>query len=115
MASLATMGLLGDKLVLLTSGTPEAGPVEEGAVIVAERYLEIGDIMSEVRPALENIEKIVGNVSNFLTSLDTPVAQIEKLLTSASQIAEQRFVREPIAKIQEIYASLAPCTTGRSR
>ena len=110
MASLATMGLLGDKLILLTSGTPEAGPVEEGAVIAAERYLEIGDFMSEVRPALENIEKIVGNVSSFLTSLDTPVAQIEKLLASASQIAEQINAGEGTAgllvKDPELYSKL---------
>ena len=109
-ASLATMGLLGDKLILLTSGTSEAGPVEEEAVIAAEQYLEIGDIMSEVRPALENIQKIVGNVSTFLTSLEAPVVQMEKLLTSATEIAEQINVGKGTAgllvKDPELYSKL---------
>jgi len=109
-ASLATMGLLGDKFIVLTSGTPAAGSVEEGAVIATERYLEIGDIMSEVRPALENIEQIVGNVSTFLTSLEAPVNQMEKLLTSASQIAEQINVGKGTAgllvKDPELYSKL---------
>ncbi len=109
-ASLATMGLLGDKFIVLTSGTLAAGPVEEGAVIATERYLEIGDIMSEVRPALENIQQIVGNVSTFLTSLEAPVNQMEKLLMSATEIAEQINVGEGTAallvKDPELYTKL---------
>jgi phospholipid/cholesterol/gamma-HCH transport system substrate-binding protein len=109
-ASLATMGLLGDKFIVLTSGTPAAGAVEEEAVIATERYMEIGDIMSEVRPALENIQQIVGNVSTFLTSLEAPVNQMEELLTSATEIAEQINVGEGTAglliKDPELYSRL---------
>ena len=88
-ASLATMGLLGDKIIIITSGTREAGPINEGAIISTAEYMQIGDILDELRPAMDNIKSIVEHVSGFVTSLNAPVQELEKLLESAAQIAEQ--------------------------
>ena len=88
-ASLSTMGLLGDKIIIITSGSRDAGPINEGAIIATAEYMQIGDILDELRPALDNITSIVEHVSGFVTSLNQPVEELEKLLESAAQIAEQ--------------------------
>lgn len=88
-ASLSTMGLLGDKIIIITSGSREAGPINEGAIIATAEYMQIGDILDELRPALDNITSIVEHVSGFVTSLNAPVEELEKVLQSAAQIAEQ--------------------------
>lgn len=88
-ACLSTMGLLGDKIMVLGSGTSEAGPVESGDIIATDEYLEIGDIMDLIRPALENSQKVVEDVSEFLASLDEPVKKFQQVLESTSQIAEK--------------------------
>jgi len=109
-ASLATMGLLGDKILVLSSGTSETGPVDDGDVIATDEYLEIGDIMDLVRPALENSQKIVDDVSEFLTSLDEPVKRLHEVLESTSQIAAQINEGEGTAgllvKDPELYSKL---------
>lgn len=110
MASIATMGLLGDKIIILTSGTPQAEEVKDGAIISTERYIEIADIVDEVGPALENMKEILDNMSSFLASLGAPVKELEKLLSSASQIAEQLNAGEgtagAILKDPQLYSKL---------
>jgi phospholipid/cholesterol/gamma-HCH transport system substrate-binding protein len=88
-ASLSTMGLLGDKILVLSSGTSEAGPVDDGDVIATDEYLQIGDIMDLVRPALENSQKVVDDVSEFLASLEEPVKKLDEVLESTRKISEQ--------------------------
>jgi phospholipid/cholesterol/gamma-HCH transport system substrate-binding protein len=88
-ASIATMGLLGDKIIILTSGARRAGSVEDGDVISTESYIELTDVMDEVGPALQNVKEILDSMSGFFSSLDAPVNELEKVLGSAGQIAEQ--------------------------
>jgi phospholipid/cholesterol/gamma-HCH transport system substrate-binding protein len=109
-ASIATMGLLGDKIILLTSGTLAAGPVMDGTVISTQRYVEIAEIVDEVGPALQNMKDILDNMSEFLASLNAPVSELQKVLSSASQIAERLEAGEgtvgAILKDRQLYAKL---------
>ena len=110
MASIATMGLLGDKIVILTSGTPQAGEVKDGAIISTEKYVEIADVMDEIGPTLENTKEILEDMSSFLASLNAPVKEMEKLLISTAQIAEQLNAGEgtvgAILKDPQLYSKL---------
>jgi len=110
MASIATMGLLGDKIIILVSGTRRVGSVEDGDVISTERYMELTDVMDEVGPALQNMKEVLDGMSGFFASLDAPVSKLDKVLSSVGQIAEQLSAGEGTAgaifKDPQLYSKL---------
>lgn len=110
MASIATMGLLGDKIIILVSGTRRAGSVEDGDVISTESYMELTDVMDEVGPALQNMKDVLDSMSGFFASLDAPVSKLDKMLASAGQIAERLEAGEgtagAILKDPQLYSKL---------
>jgi phospholipid/cholesterol/gamma-HCH transport system substrate-binding protein len=116
MASIATMGLLGDKIIILVSGTRRAGSVEDGDVISTERYIELTDVMDEVGPALQNMKDVLDSMSGFFASFDVPVSELEKVLTSAGQIAERLEAGEgtagAILKDPQLYSKLVTLIEG---
>jgi phospholipid/cholesterol/gamma-HCH transport system substrate-binding protein len=87
-ASIATMGLLGDKIIILTSGTSESGGATNGTVIGTQKYMEVTDFMDQVGPTFEDLQKVLKDMSAFLTSFDAPLKEFQKVLVSVGDIAE---------------------------
>jgi phospholipid/cholesterol/gamma-HCH transport system substrate-binding protein len=70
-ASILTMGLLGDKYVELSTGTPDAPPIRRGEMIQGKAQVEFSDIVQTTAVA-------VGEMGNFMIKLEAFLAKIEK-------------------------------------
>jgi phospholipid/cholesterol/gamma-HCH transport system substrate-binding protein len=70
-ASILTMGLLGDKYIELSGGSPEAEPIKPGDMINGTTVIELKDV---VEISASSIKKM----SDFINKLDHLVTKIEK-------------------------------------
>jgi phospholipid/cholesterol/gamma-HCH transport system substrate-binding protein len=70
-ASILTMGLLGDKYIELSGGSPKAEPIKPGDMINGAAMIDLKDV---VEISASSIKKM----SDFVNKLDRLVAEIEK-------------------------------------
>lgn len=96
-ASILTMGLLGDKYVELSTGSPEAKQLQPGDMINGSTQLEIQDIVNASLVSLSKVTEFVEKLGTFL----------EKFEKSEGTIA--RFFKDP-----SIYDSLKETTASLS-
>lgn len=82
-ATVQTMGLLGDKYIELSGGSPGAEPLTKGDIIEGKSQLEIKDI---VDVSAQSINKI----TEFIDRLNSFIAKVEK-----SEGTLGRFVNDP--------------------
>ncbi|HWR59238.1 MAG TPA: MlaD family protein [Thermodesulfovibrionales bacterium] len=82
-ASVLTMGLLGDKYVEISGGSPDAGHAAKGDTIKGAAQIELKDVMEVGTMSIKQ-------VSDFLKKLDTLVSKIEE-----GQGSIARFISDP--------------------
>jgi phospholipid/cholesterol/gamma-HCH transport system substrate-binding protein len=82
-ATILTMGLLGDKYIELSTGSPEAEPIHPGEMIKGGTQMDLSDIMATAAGA-------IGKMGEFITKLDNLVAKME---TSQGTVA--KFFKDP--------------------
>ncbi len=70
-ASILTMGVLGDKYIAITIGSPEAKVLQNGDYITSVESVELFAY-------LERADKIVSNIENITDSLNTFLAPLKK-------------------------------------
>jgi len=62
-ASIGTIGLLGDRYVEISIGTSAANPLEDGAELATLTPLDLGSVVGKGTQALDNISKLAGNLN----------------------------------------------------
>ncbi|NWG02809.1 MAG: MCE family protein [Syntrophaceae bacterium] len=82
-ASILTMGLLGDKYIELSTGSPLAKQIHAGETIKGETQIEFSDIMGTASVT-------IGKMGEFITKLDNLVVEMER---SEGTIA--KFFKDP--------------------
>jgi phospholipid/cholesterol/gamma-HCH transport system substrate-binding protein len=97
-ASILTMGLLGDKYIELSSGSPLAEPIHSGEMIKGGAQIEFSDIMGTATIA-------IGKMGEFITKLDNLVVKMEK-----SQGTVAKFFTDPA-----VYDNLSQTTKMMSQ
>jgi phospholipid/cholesterol/gamma-HCH transport system substrate-binding protein len=70
-ASILTMGLLGDKYIELSAGSPQAQPLQSGEMIKGTEPIQFSQIM-------ETTSVAIGKMGDFINRLDIFVTKIEK-------------------------------------
>ena len=70
-ANILTMGLLGDKYIELSTGSPLAGPIHPKEMIKGGTQIEFSDIMETTAVA-------IGKMGEFITKLDNLVVKMDK-------------------------------------
>ncbi len=70
-ASVLTMGLLGDKYIELTAGSPQAGTINPEDMIKGTAQIEFKDVM-------ETATISIGKMADFIKKLETLVTKVEK-------------------------------------
>jgi phospholipid/cholesterol/gamma-HCH transport system substrate-binding protein len=70
-ASVMTMGLLGDKYIELSPGSPQSGPIHSGEMIKGMAQIEFKDVM-------ETAVASIGKMGEFINKLDNLVVQMEQ-------------------------------------
>lgn len=90
-ASVLTMGLLGDKYVELTTGSPNSEPIKPGDMIKGSSQIELKDMM-EI--GTESVQKM----SDFINKLEHLVTEIEKGQGTASKLLKDPSLYENLNK-----------------
>jgi len=80
-ASVMTMGLLGDKYVEISAGSPEAEQVVPGDVLQGTVQLEIQDIVNASSKSLAKITDFVGKLESLLDTFEKSQGTVAKFLT----------------------------------
>jgi len=90
-ATITTMGVLGDKVVVVSPGSPESAHVEQGAWIGTEEPKEISDYVAEGSDLVANLSKAASQLNFLLESLNRDgkmSSLVENLDSSASSLAK---------------------------
>jgi len=83
-ASIMTMGLLGDKYLELSAGTPQAEPLRRGEMIKGTVPLEFSDIMETAAVSIGKIGDFIEKLDHLIVKIETGEGTIAKLLTDPS-------------------------------
>src|SRR5688572_2217369 len=76
--SLQTDGLLGNKYLMVSSGSDLSGPAPNGSTLPAREPFEIGDLLAQIRQTVSSIDMTVGEVKGDVTDATQTVAETAK-------------------------------------
>ena len=77
-ASLQTDGLLGNKYLMVSSGTELAGPAPKGSTLPAKEPFELGDLLAQIRDTVSSLDVTIAEVKGDVTSATQTVADTAK-------------------------------------
>lgn len=84
-ASVRTMGLLGDKYIEISIGSADASSVSPGDIIEGAEFMELKDVIKTGSDALKRITEFVGEMDSF-------IKKMEKLVNA---ISDSKFLKDP--------------------
>lgn len=80
-ASVLTMGLLGDKYVELSSGSPGAEPIKPGDMIKGAAMIDLKDAVEISVSSIKKMSDFINKLDNLVTKLETGEGTVVKFLT----------------------------------
>lgn len=80
-ATVQTMGLLGDKYVELSGGSPDAMPVSKGDIIAGKPQLEIKDLVDASAGSIDKITHFVDKLDKFLIKIEKSEGTVGQLIS----------------------------------
>lgn len=83
-ASIMTMGLLGDKYIELSTGSPKVEPIEKGEVIRGSVAVEISEIMETAGISIAKVGDVINRLDNLILKIDEGEGTLAKFLTDPS-------------------------------
>lgn len=83
-ASVMTMGLLGDKYVEISSGSPDAEPVAHGDIIKGTEQIEIQDIVTASSKSLAKVTDFISKLESLLDKFAQSEGTVAKFLNDPS-------------------------------
>jgi phospholipid/cholesterol/gamma-HCH transport system substrate-binding protein len=85
-ASIGFMGLLGDKSLDLTAGSPDRPPVPPEGFVTAVEPLDITQLLAKAGPSLEDLQKILHNIATLTGGLGEKGSDLTKILKKIDEI-----------------------------
>jgi len=85
-ATIGYMGLLGEKSLDLTTGSPDQPEIAPGGQVTSMEPWDITEIFAKATPSLEKVEKLLTNLASLSESLTKPGSKFEKSMEDLSQI-----------------------------
>lgn len=103
LASIKTMGLLGDKYVEITLGSPDKAPLKDNDVIRRYEAIEYEEIIGKGTEALGNLVEVSISLNNLLKEIQQrgTVEDLSKALKSMKNFSEELERRKIIARLEE--------------
>jgi len=83
-ASIMTMGLLGDKYIELSTGSPKAEPIERGEMLKGSVPVEISEIMETAGISIGKVGDVINRLDNLILKIDEGEGTLAKFLTDPS-------------------------------
>jgi phospholipid/cholesterol/gamma-HCH transport system substrate-binding protein len=113
-AKVSSDGLVGNKIIALSGGSPQTSPIEEGDVISAESSISSDEIMNTLQVNNKNLVEITGNLKNLTGSIAAGQGTIGKLIkdTAVYDHLEHTLVslQQTVSNAQRLTNSLATYT-----
>jgi phospholipid/cholesterol/gamma-HCH transport system substrate-binding protein len=75
-ASIKTMGLMGDRYIAITVGTEVEPIIPPGGTIRTQEVIDLSDVLESARPTLENLENTMKNISDLTDRVASPEGDI---------------------------------------
>ncbi|GAB4345518.1 MAG: hypothetical protein Kow0099_25880 [Candidatus Abyssubacteria bacterium] len=79
-ASIQTMGLMGDRYVDITVGSADEPVIPDGGVINTAELFELAEVLEIMRPTLRNLENAIKNISFLTDQLADPSGEVGTIL-----------------------------------
>lgn len=80
-ASIGSDGLMGDKVLTISSGTGNNSMVKDKATIASKKAVEIEDVMSSVKGSVDNIGIITNQLAQFSYKMNNGNGALSKLIS----------------------------------
>lgn len=109
---LSSDGLIGNKILSITGGSPGASSIEDGDRMATEAPLNTDDMMASLHENNENLVRITRNLKELTSSLTHGEGTAGALLKD-SQMADN--FREVIADLQQVSANTVQASGALSR
>ncbi|MEO8426455.1 MAG: MlaD family protein [Verrucomicrobiota bacterium] len=116
-AALSSETILGEKFIALSAGSPEASPLQNGAVIQGQDLFAFDELARSAQSAVENVNQILTRLNSDYPTL---IPRLAKLLAQGSSLLLQGSnlvnnadgaitnVGEIIARLKSDYSELVP-------
>ena len=106
-ASIQTMGLMGDRYVEITVGTENEPSIPYGGTIKTSELVELTELLESARPTLQNVENAMENISLITDELADPEGEVRKIINNitvmTTDINEGRGTIGALLKRDDIY------------
>jgi phospholipid/cholesterol/gamma-HCH transport system substrate-binding protein len=79
-ASVMTMGLLGDKYIELSTGSPSTGGLAASDVVRGASQVELKDVMGNSAESLQRMSEVVKKLDSIITKIDSGEGTISRIL-----------------------------------
>ncbi len=83
-ASVLTLGLLGDKYIELSTGSQQAQPVHPGELIKGASQIEMKDIMETAAKSVQKMNDFIEKLGHLVTKVETSKGTLAKFLDDPS-------------------------------
>ncbi|MBU4231986.1 MAG: MCE family protein [Proteobacteria bacterium] len=88
-STIGFLGLLGDKSLDLTAGSLSKAPIPPAGLVTSVEPLDITQIMAQAGPALDDLQKILGNLRTVTDDLAEPASDTRKILAEVRDIVSK--------------------------
>jgi phospholipid/cholesterol/gamma-HCH transport system substrate-binding protein len=89
LATIGMIGLLGERSLDLTAGTPEKPILPPGGLVAGTEPLDLQELMSRAAPSLEAIHKTFTNLAKLTESMDNPKGDFKVALANIREISKK--------------------------
>jgi phospholipid/cholesterol/gamma-HCH transport system substrate-binding protein len=80
-ASILTMGLLGDKYIELTGGSPKAEPIKPGDMINGMAVIELKDVVEISASSIKKMSDFINKLDHLVTKIEMGEGTVARFLT----------------------------------
>lgn len=88
-AAIGYIGLLGDRSLDISSGSPDQPVVPPDGQVAAVEPLDIQEMLAKATPYVENLQKILGNLASLTESLMDPKGELNQAISSLKNVADK--------------------------
>ncbi len=88
-ASIGFQGLLGEKSLDISAGSPTKAPIPPEGLLEAVEPLELTEMLARATPSLENVEKILSNLATLTQEMRDPKSEFNKFLADMREISDK--------------------------
>lgn len=85
-ASIGFIGLLGDKSLDISAGSPDKPEIPPEGLVASVEPLDVTELLARAQPSLENLQKILNNLATLTGGLTEPRSDFSKSIEEMRQI-----------------------------